>query len=76
MDPEDEETMRNVWGQVADVTGTVRRDAKTDRPVWIRRVTTVEPVDPGDPNGYLRARGALRIPQPAEELVRQMRDAD
>lgn len=76
MDPDDEETMRSVWGRVADVTGTVRRDAETDRPVWIRRVTTVEPVDAGDPNSYLRARGALRIPRPAEELVRQMRDAD
>lgn len=74
MDPTLEDTMRGVWGHIADVTGRVRRDAKTDRPLWIRQVTTVEPVNEGDSSGYLRARGVVRASQPAEVLVRRMRD--
>ena len=73
-DPDLEDTMRDVWGHIADVTGTVRRDAGTDRPLWIRRVTKVDRVDAGDPKGYRRARGAIRTDEPAEVLVRRMRD--
>ena len=69
-----EDTMRDVWGHIADVTGTVRRGAGTDRPLWIRRVTKVDRVDAGNPKGYLRARGAIRTDEPAEVLVRRMRD--
>ncbi len=76
MDPDLEGTMRGVWGHIADVTGTVLRDPKTDRPLWIRRVTNVDPVDEGDPDGYLRARGAVHTSEPAEILVRRMRDED
>ncbi len=72
--PDLEDKMRDVWGHIADVTGTVRREAKTDRPLWIRQVTRVDPVDEGDPDGYLRARGALKGNEPAELLVRRMRD--
>ena len=75
-DSDHEEAMRNVWGRIADVTGTVRRDAKTDRPQTIRQVTNVEPIEEGDPAGYRRARGAIRISEPAEVLVRRMRDDD
>ena len=74
MDRDFEGKMRGVWGHVADVTGTVRRDARTDRPVWIRRVTSVEPVEEGDPEGYRGARGVLKSSEPAEVLVRRMRD--
>ncbi len=74
MDPDLEDTMRGAWGHVADVTGTVLRDAKTDKPLWIRRVTNVDPVDEGDPRGYLRARGTVQTSEPAEVLVRRMRD--
>ena len=74
MDPDLEDTMRDVWGQIADVTGTVLRDARTDKPLWIRRVTSVDPVDEGDPMGYLSARGAVQISDPSEVLVRRLRD--
>ena len=74
MEPDLEDAMRGVWGRVADVTGTVHRDPRTDRPLSIRRVTNLDPVDEGDPSGYLKARGAIHPSEPAEVLVRRMRD--
>lgn len=76
MDLDLEDKMRSVWGNIADVTGTVRRDTRTNRPLWIRNVTRVEPVDEGDPDGYLKARGVINTKEPAEVLVRRMRDED
>lgn len=73
--PDYRDVMREAWGHVADVTGTVTRDAATGRPLSIRRVTRVDVVDEGAPDGYLRARGALRSAEPAERAVRRMRDA-
>ena len=60
--------MRSGWGRIADVTGTIRRDADTTGPVCIRRVMSVDPVEEGDLDGYRRARGALRTSAPAEIL--------
>ena len=70
-----ESTMRDAWGQVADVTGTVKRDPATDRPRSIRDITSVELVDEGDDLGYRAVRGVLQTREPAEVLVRRMRDA-
>ena len=72
--PEHKDIMREAWGLIADVSGTVTRDAKSGRPLTIRRVTRVDLVDEGDPDGYLRARGALRTSEPAERIVRRLRD--
>ena len=47
---------------------------------WLRIVTddataaTTAQAGEGDPDGYLRARGALQSTEPAEVLVRRMRD--
>ncbi len=71
-----ESTMRDAWGQVADVTGTVKRDPATDRPRSIRDITSVEFVDEGDDLGYRALRGVLETREPAEVLVRRMRDAE
>lgn len=73
--PDYKDVMREAWGHVADVTGTITRDAATGRPLSIRGVTHVDVVDGGDPDGYLRARGALRTVEPAERAVRRLRDA-
>ena len=70
-----ESTMRDAWGQVADVTGTVKRDPATDRPRSIRDITSVELIDEEDDFGYRAVRGALETREPAEVLVRRMRDA-
>ena len=73
--PDYKDVMREAWGHVADVTGTITRDAATGRPLSIRRVTQVDVVDEGTPDGYLRARGMLRSTEPAERAVRRLRDA-
>ena len=70
-----EPRMRDVWGHLADVTGTVRRDPATDRPRSIRDVTSVELVDESLGPDYRSARGVLQTREPAEELIRRMRDA-
>ncbi len=70
-----EDTMRSVWGRVADVAGTVTREATTGQPISIRHITAVSTVEEGDPMGYLQARGALRTREPAEQAVRRARDA-
>ncbi len=74
MSPDTEETMRDVWGYIADVTGTISRDSDTDRPRSMRSITNVEPVEEGSSGGWRRARGALRSKTPAEVLIRRLRD--
>lgn len=74
--PDDhEDLMRDAWGHVADVTGTVARDARTGRPRSIRRVTAVDVIREGDPADYLRARGAIQGTEPADAVIRRIRDA-
>ena len=70
-----EAALRDARGRVADVTGTVRRDPATDRPHSIQDITSVHLVEEGTRTAYLAARGVLRTREPAEVLVRRMRDA-
>ena len=73
--PDYADVMREAWGRIADVTGTITRDAATGRPVSIRRVTRVDVVeDEGEPDGYLRARGAIKTAEPAEQAFRALAD--
>ncbi len=74
IEEEFEDSLRQVWGRVADVSGMVSRDTVTGRPLRIRGVTSVDIVEEGDPHGYLRARGALSATEPAEILIGKMRD--
>lgn len=69
-----EAAMRDARGCLVDVTGTVRRDPATDRPCSIRDITSVDPVDEGSKTAYRSARGVLKTQEPAEVLVRRMRD--
>lgn len=70
-----EDQMRDAWGHIADVTGEVTRDAESGRPIAVRRVTTVEVVNEGETMGFLEARGAVGGTEPAERVIRRMRDA-
>lgn len=70
-----ENLMRDVWGRIADVTGVVTRDADTGRPLAVRRVTSVDVVNEGEAMGYLRAQGVVGGTEPAERVIRRIRDA-
>jgi len=74
-----EDLMRDAWGHLVEVTGTVTRDPATGRPLSIRRVTNVEVYDEPDRYGFLAAQGAARRrpgAPPSEEVVRRARDGD
>ena len=72
----DEETMRDIWGKRAIVTGKIGRQSETGRPVVIREVQTVRKVEETTPGSYRRAKGVLpwaegdELP---EETIRRMR---
>lgn len=70
-----EDDMRDAWGHIADVTGVVTRDADTGRPLAVRRVTSVDIVREGDAMGFLRAQGVVGGSEPAERVIRRIRDA-
>ena len=74
MDQDTEDTMRSVWGYLADVTGTIGRDFDTDKPRSMRSITKVARVEEGDAGGWRRARGAFRSDTPSEVLIRRLRD--
>lgn len=71
--------MRNAWGRLVEVSGTITRDLVSDRPRAVRRVTDVRVLaDDGDAFDFRRARGAIRpVPDspPSEVLIRRVRDA-
>ena len=73
--PDHEDLMRDAWGRVADVTGTVTRDALTGRPLSVRQVSAVKVAEEGDAMGFLQARGAIGGTEPAERVIRRIRDA-
>lgn len=74
-----EDLMRNAWGRLVEVSGTITRDLVTDRPRAVRRVTDVKVLaDDGGAFDFRRARGAIRpVPDapPSEVLIRRVRDA-
>jgi len=72
---EHEDLMRDAWGHIADVTGTITRDGATGRPLTIRRVTGVDRVEEGEPLGFLRAEGVVGGKEPSEAVIRRIRDA-
>lgn len=75
LQPDHEDLMRDAWGHIADVTGVVTRDADSGRPLAVRRVTSVDVVNEGETMGFLRARGAVGGTEPAERVIRRIRDA-
>jgi hypothetical protein len=70
-----EDLMRDAWGHIADVTGVVTREADTGRPLTVRRVTSVDVVTEGEAMGFLRARGVVGGTEPADAVLRRIRDA-
>ena len=76
--PGQEEIMREAWGCRATVTGTVSRDAIDGRPIAIRQIVSVKPLEEVSRGLYREARGAVpweegdRLP---EQVIRELRDA-
>jgi len=75
LEPDHEAAMRDAWGRVADVMGTVTRDVLTGRPTSVRKIRSVEVIEEGKPDSYRSARGAIRLSGSSEMVVRRMRDA-
>lgn len=73
----DEDKARGIWDKLATVEGWVSRDPLTDRPIAVRRIAHITIVDEGDPDGYLKARGAMPrgTRDRAEIRIRRVRDA-
>jgi len=74
-----EATMRDIWGKQVTVTGRVTREPDNGRPMAVRNITSIEPVQESAPGSYKRARGALpwsEPDEPAEVSIRRLRDAE
>lgn len=71
------ELVRNLWGKQATVSGTITRDSESGRPLVVRQITSIQPMEDGG-KSYLLARGAFphrpNMPLP-EQVIRQIRDA-
>lgn len=76
--PGHEEEMRNVWGKLATVSGVIRRDQVTGRPLSIRQVTDVRILPEGTANDWRAARGVVTgSPTISPEAsIRAVRDAE
>lgn len=77
IDKSQESVLRNAWGKRVTVAGRVSRDSETGRPLNVRDVTIHihEEVEPGS---FRRARGVMgeHAPdEPAEDIIRRIRDA-
>lgn len=73
-----EPQMREMWDRVATVEGWVTRDYETGRPLAVRRVAAVTPIEEVGPQDYMRARGAVPPEgeqESAEAVIRRLRDA-
>lgn len=73
-----EATMLGAWGRLAEVSGLITRDPVSDRPLSVRRVSSVDVLDETDPLGFLKAEGVVKAAPgalPAEVILRRMRDA-
>ena len=72
-----EETMRNVWGKRAIVSGKVGRQAETGKPVVIRDVRYIRTLEEAIHGSYKRAKGIIpwvegdELP---EDVIRRLRD--
>lgn len=71
---EQADAMADLWDQYVVVEGTVNRDPLSGRPTSVRDIVSVERTERGDPDAYLRARGAAPAPPGAdkpEEVLRR-----
>ncbi len=78
LQPGQEESMREAWGRLARVSGSVSRERDSGRPVAVRQILDFEILKDIAPGSYRLARGAVPWKpgdQMPEDVIRQLRDA-
>ena len=77
LEPDQDNLIRNMWGRRARVVGRVSRNKDTGRPMSVRQIAEIVPVQSDRIMGYKEAKGILPHPvggQMPEEVIRQLRD--
>jgi hypothetical protein len=68
--------MRDAWDRYVIVKGLIRRHPITGRPLTVREIREVFPLDEPNLWGFKDVRGILpRLPEPPEVALRRLRDA-
>jgi hypothetical protein len=73
------ELVRDAWGKLARVSGWIKRDASTGRPIEINPVEQIEIQQETPPGSYRKARGIAPSPVGApsiETVIRRLRDGE
>ena len=72
---ESENTMLDLWGKLVEVEGNISRDPDTGRPLTIREIAGVEPIEPGPTwRDALRAAPGFLGATKSEDIIRRARD--
>ena len=74
-----QELMRERWGRLACVRGTLTRDFDSGRPLSVRQITDIEIMDDLPVHHFERGRGVSPWrpgDTPSEEIIRELRDAE
>jgi hypothetical protein len=73
-----ENTLRDIWGELVWVTGNIVRDPLTGRPKTVRNINAIDKVNIVEPGSYKEALGVLSWIQnvSSDTLVRQLRDVE
>lgn len=77
LDGGQEDIMRGVWGRRAIVEGLISRDPISGRPVALRHITSIIPLEDEPRDSYKEARGVFPADpeESPEDLIRRLRDA-
>ena len=78
LQPGQEELIREAWGKLARVSGTVSREMNSGRPVAIRQILNINTPEDIVSGSYRLARGAVPWQQGdelPEDIIRRLRDA-
>lgn len=78
LQPDQQESMRDAWGQYAAVEGMVKRDPREGRPLTVRQIRDVRIIEEGQRGDWRKALGVLKgvgRDEPAEQTIRRLRDA-
>ncbi|MFH1743527.1 MAG: hypothetical protein ABIH23_31370 [bacterium] len=77
LSPEFEEQMREIWGQIAIVEGSIKRDPNTGKVTSVRQVKSITKISEGTPGGWRKAMGCAPNYTggvPSDEAIRRLRD--